>query len=231
MSSSDPAIDTAPPSPAPKLTTIGDYANSNTKVEELRRVLSDTKLDEWVLPNYDTNTSQTNPNDPEQEARRLMVLHSYGILDTNKEDEFEVITKEATAYFDVPIAVVSLVDMGRQWFKSIQGFPASETPRCISFCQHVVKRKQRLGPLIVEDTTLDDRFKENPLVAGEPNFRFYAGAPLISPEGHTLGTFCLLDFQPRTLSEVESKRLESFAQEAMFYMISRESTPSRRVSC
>eukprot|EP00339_Tiarina_fusa_P020144 CAMPEP_0117086010 /NCGR_PEP_ID=MMETSP0472-20121206/60406_1 /TAXON_ID=693140 ORGANISM="Tiarina fusus, Strain LIS" /NCGR_SAMPLE_ID=MMETSP0472 /ASSEMBLY_ACC=CAM_ASM_000603 /LENGTH=198 /DNA_ID=CAMNT_0004815383 /DNA_START=60 /DNA_END=656 /DNA_ORIENTATION=+ len=156
---------------SPKLTTVDDYASS----EELAEALAGQKIEEWKLPTFDAKASQSDPNDVEREARRLMVLQSYDVLDTEKEDEFEDITKEATAYFNVPVAVVSLVDMGRQWFKSIQGFPASETPRCISFCQHVVKRKARLGPMIVEDAKLDDRFKDNPLVANEPFVTFYAG--------------------------------------------------------
>jgi GAF domain-containing protein len=110
---------------------------------------------------------------------------------------------------DVPVAVVSLVDLGRQWFKSIQGFPAAETPRCISFCQHVVKRKERLGPMVVEDARLDERFKDNPLVANEPFVTFYAGASLISPEGSSLGTFYIFDFQPRKITKAEIRRLEA----------------------
>jgi hypothetical protein len=153
---------------APKLTTVEDYTSS----EDLAEALAGQKIEEWKLPTFDSKTSQRDPNDVERETLRLMVLKSYDVLDSEKEDEFEEITKEATAYFNVPVAVVSLVDMGRQWFKSIQGFPASETPRCISFCQHVVKRKERLGPMIVEDANLDDRFKDNPLVANAPFVTF-----------------------------------------------------------
>ena len=121
-----------------------------------------------------------------------------------------------------PIAVVSLVDFGRQWFKSIQGLSVESTPRCLAFCSHVVKRKARDGVMVVPDATKDDRFKDNPLVTGGPKIRFYAGAALISPEGARLGSFCVIDSKPRPdLTLKQKEMLESFATEAVLCLISR----------
>lgn len=201
-----------------KLSTVSDFDD----VKILEEALKQSKLEDWQCPVWDKRTTQGDMNDPSVEARRLMVLKSYDVLDTESNDpEFDELTKQAQDFFDVPVAVISLVDIGRQWFKSCQGFPATETPRCVSFCQHVVKRKERLGPMIVEDATTDPRFKANPLVTGETNLRFYAGAPLRSPEGDNLGSFCIIDFKPRKLSHAQLRRLEAFAQETVFLMISR----------
>lgn len=226
------ATEEAAPAPAeapaeeeePKLSTVDDYETKEGLVEALAK----TKLEEWKLPIFDVKNSDADPNDVDREARRLMVLKSYSILGSTEETEFDEITKEAQAYFKVPVAVVSLVDVGRQWFKSIQGLPVSETPRCISFCQHVVKRKERLGPMVVEDATKDDRFKDNPLVTAEPHVTFYAGAPLVTPEGEILGSFCIIDFATRKMTVPEIRRLEAFAQEVVFLMITR--LPSRQIN-
>lgn len=111
----------------------------------------------------------------------------------------------------------------QQWFKSIQGLEADQTPRSCSFCAHVVQRKETEGVLVVPDATKDFRFAQNPLVADGPKIRFYAGAPLKSPEGVVLGSFCVIDFQPRPegLTAKQRSRLYSFAQEAVYNMITR----------
>ena len=112
---------------------------------------------------------------PPDEAMRLAALRSLNILDTPAEERFDRITRLAQRLFDVPIALVSLVDTNRQWFKSCQGLDASETPRSISFCGHAILED---GPLIIEDATKDQRFADNPLVTGPPDIRFYTGQPL-----------------------------------------------------
>jgi GAF domain-containing protein len=125
-------------------------------------------------------------------------------------------------FSQTPIAVVSLVDFGRQWFKSIQGLPVESTPRCVAFCAHVVKRKAKDGVMVVPDATKDDRFKDNPLVAGGPKIRFYAGAALLSPEGARLGSLCVIDYEPHPDFTLKQKEmLESFAAQAVLQMISR----------
>ncbi|KAL7575274.1 hypothetical protein ACA910_001799 [Epithemia clementina (nom. ined.)] len=200
------------------------YNNSVSLMEALHERDSDGQM-EWMLRMFDPKT--TIPQSVDREHRRLSVLGSYDILDTPPELEFESITQEAKEYFDVPIAVVSLVDFGRQWFKSIQGLDAKETPRSCSFCAHVVERMDEpCNPvMVIPDATKDDRFKDNPLVKDKDGLqlRFYAGAPLISPEGPKLGAFCIIDTKPRPegLTVQQQLRLEAFARFAVYQMISR----------
>src|SRR4029077_4595357 len=122
---------------------------------------------------------------PTDEERRLASLRQLSILDTPSEERFDRITRVAAAVGDVPIALVSLVDHDRQWFKSCHGLGLTETSREVSFCGHVVLSR---APLIVPDTLLDDRFADNPLVTGEPRVRFYAGFPIFYTDGSCLGT-------------------------------------------
>jgi diguanylate cyclase (GGDEF)-like protein len=138
------------------------------------------------------------PACPLNEDVRVASLRSLNILDTNPEERFDRLTRLAKRLFGVPIALVSLIDVNRQWFKSSQGLELSETSRDISFCGHAI-----LGDdiLIIPDATLDDRFYDNPLVIDEPNIRFYAGVPLVIPNGSKVGTLCLLDRDPRTLND------------------------------
>ena len=124
------------------------------------------------------------------EADRLRALAALALLDTTPEPEFERITAHAARIFHVPIALVSLVDADRQWFKSHHGTTLCETPRDQAFCAHTILENR---PLIVPDATLDERFAANPLVTGEPFIRFYAGAPLTTREGANIGSLCLLD--------------------------------------
>jgi GAF domain-containing protein len=128
------------------------------------------------------------------EAARLRALDELGILDTETEEIFDRITRAAARTFDVPMALISLVDRDRQWFKSQLGFDTSETDRSLSFCAHALGEPR---PLVIEDARLDERFADNPQVTGPPNLRFYAGAQLRTKEGWDLGTLCVLDTEPR----------------------------------
>jgi diguanylate cyclase (GGDEF)-like protein len=133
---------------------------------------------------------------PENESTRLATLRTLRILDTPPEERFDRLTRLARHLFDVPIALVSLIDENRQWFKSCTGLEARETPRDVSFCSHAILQDDLL---MIPDARADSRFRDNPLVVGEPNIRFYAGQPLTVPNGARLGTLCLIDRRPRTL--------------------------------
>lgn len=148
------------------------------------------------------------PDIPEDERARLETLRSLAILNTPPEEEFDRLTRMAKRLFNVPIALVSLVDENRQWFKSCVGLDASETPRDISFCGHAI-----LGdtPFIIPDTIDDDRFKDNPLVTNAPHIRFYAGCPLKAPNGQKLGTLCIIDQEPRALDQDDMEALIDLA--------------------
>lgn len=153
------------------------------------------------------------PPTPENESERLAALARYGILDSEVEAEYEDITRLAAALCHTPIALISLVDRDRQWFKSRYGLDAPETPRDVSFCAHAVASGQAL---VVPDAAVDPRFAENPLVTGAPHIRFYAGSPLIDPAGHALGTLCVIDREPRAgLTAEESEALQSLARLVM----------------
>jgi two-component sensor histidine kinase len=143
------------------------------------------------------------------EALRLRTLREYRILDTAPEPAFDRVTKLVADLFDAPIVLVSLIDDCRQWFKSAVGLDVSETPRDISFCQFVVDQGK---PMVVTDATADPRFRDNPLVTGAPDIRFYAGVPLHAYNGVILGTLCVIDRKPRPASTPqEIERLEDFA--------------------
>ncbi len=135
----------------------------------------------------------------EQEPLRLALLRELNLLDTKAEDRFDAITRYAAQRFQVPIALMSLVDEHRQWLKSSVGLDIKETPRDISFCGHALHQDKIF---VVADASQDPRFSDNPVVTGEPHIRFYAGAPLILAEGQpAVGTLCLIDTEPRLLSE------------------------------
>jgi PAS domain S-box-containing protein len=151
-----------------------------------------------------------------EEQERLDALRRYGVLDTPPEEAFDRITRLAADCFDVPIALVALVDEERQWSKSCYGTDHRELDRKISFCRHAIASQE---PMVVEDATADERFSGNPLVTGEEHVRFYAGAPLVTPEGgHAIGTLCVLDRKPRGFSDEEKTRLEDFAAMVMSEM-------------
>lgn len=150
------------------------------------------------------------PDVPRNEAARLAALHEYGVLDTPAEPDFDGLTALLAAVLGVPIALISIVDSDRQWFKSSYGLAATETPRELSFCGHVVAMDR---PLVVDDASKDERFHDNPFVTGDPHVRFYAGMPLRSEDGYVLGTLCALDDEPRALTESQKKLLETLARQ------------------
>ncbi len=144
------------------------------------------------------------PGLPVDEVERIAELHNLHILDTPAEERFDRITRIAARLFDVPIALISLVDSNRQWFKSCQGITDRETPRDISFCGHAILEDQIM---CVPDSLKDPRFADNPLVTGDSGIRFYAGTPLFGPGGRKIGTVCIADRKPRNFSESELKQL------------------------
>lgn len=148
---------------------------------------------------------------PENEAARQAALDEHEIVDTVAEASFDALTRLAAHLIGTPMALVSIISQGRQWFKSKVGVDGSETSRDTSFCGHVVASGQ---PLIVSDAQLDTRFADNPLVVGEPNVRFYAGLPLATEEGLVVGTLCVLDRAPRELSAESLQLLELVAAQA-----------------
>ncbi|MFC1491860.1 response regulator [Nitrospinota bacterium] len=152
------------------------------------------------------------PDIPENETERLEALDSYEVLDTPPESPFDDLTKLAAHILDVPISLVSLIDTDRQWFKSRYGLEAPETPRDLSFCGHVVADGRSL---VVPDSRRDVRFSDNPLVTGDPQVIFYAGAPLITAEGYVLGTLCAIDNHPRSLPPEKMKLLNALARQVM----------------
>lgn len=149
---------------------------------------------------------------PSDERERLEALRSYNILNTAAEREFDDLAKLAAFICGAPISLITLVDEHRQWFKSKVGLDADEIERNISFCSYVVAQK---GMLIVQDATRDPRFAENPFVVSDLKIRFYAGAPLMTTEGHALGTLCVLDSVSRDLSEEQRKALHILADQVM----------------
>lgn len=147
-----------------------------------------------------------------QETERLDALREYRILDTPSEQIYDDITALAAFICDVPIALISLIDADRQWFKSKVGLSLQETPRNISFCEHAILNQNMM---IVRDALKDERFVNNPLVTSEPGIRFYAGVPLTTPGGYQLGTLCVIDHQPRELSEMQQKTLAALARQVV----------------
>jgi diguanylate cyclase (GGDEF)-like protein len=155
-------------------------------------------------------TAEIDPSEEAaREAARLAELHGLGLLDTDPDERFDRVTRLAQRLFDVPIALVSLVDVDRQWFKSAQGLEVRETPREHAFCAHAIDGEEVLH---VPDATLDPRFSDNPLVTGDPDIRFYAGHPISGPSGAKLGTLCIIDRQARSLTEDDKAALRDLAE-------------------
>ncbi len=151
------------------------------------------------------------PPIPTDEAVRLATLRSLNVLDTPPEERFDRLTRLAKRLFGVPIAVVSLVDANRQWFKASEGLEASEGPRDTSFCGHAICSDDIL---LIPDATQDPRFHDNPLVTGDPHICFYAGRPLSAYNGAKLGTLCLIDHQPRGFDDEDRALLHDLARMA-----------------
>ena len=145
---------------------------------------------------------------PKDEKQRLKVLWQYEVLDTVPEEVFDDLTELAARICEAPVALISLVDEKRQWFKSKVGTTLGETSRDVSFCAYAITQSDLF---IVPDATLDKRFAANPLVTSDPKIRFYAGAPLITPDGHALGTLCVIDKVPRELRPEQRQALRILA--------------------
>jgi GAF domain-containing protein len=144
---------------------------------------------------------------PDQD--RVAALQKYAILDTEPEEAFDDLTLLASFVCKTPIALISLVDEDRQWFKSKVGLDATQTPRDIAFCSTAI---QQVDVMVVPDTLKDERFRNNPLVVGEPKIRFYAGAPLINEEGYALGTLCVVDRTPREFGVDQKEALQALGR-------------------
>lgn len=149
------------------------------------------------------------PPTPVDELLRLETLRNLKILDTDAEERFDRVTRLARRIFGTPIALVSLVDNDRQWFKSRQGLSATQTSRDISFCGHAILGDETM---VVPDAQADERFGDNPLVTDDPNIRFYAGYPLSAPDGRKVGTLCVIDREPRELDEDDVQLLEELGK-------------------
>ena len=149
------------------------------------------------------------PPTPSNETRRLETLRGLKLLDTPPEERFDRVTRLAKQIFSTPIALVSLVDADRQWFKSAQGLDAPETPRNVSFCGHAILDDKIM---VVNDAAKDQRFCDNPLVCNDPNIRFYAGYPLSAPDGSRVGTLCVIDRVPREISREQAQLLRELGR-------------------
>ncbi|MFP5079736.1 PAS domain S-box protein [Pedobacter sp. JCM 36344] len=152
------------------------------------------------------------------EAERLKALHNYAILDSSPEEDFDRVTKLASLICDMPISLISLIDEERQWFKSKLGLEVKETPKELAFCLYAIAGS---GILEVEDASKDERFKNNILVTGRPDIRFYAGCPLIDDNGYALGTLCVIDRKPRSLNTNQKEALAILAKEVITLIIER----------
>jgi GAF domain-containing protein len=146
---------------------------------------------------------------PVPDAERLAALEKYAILDTEPEHAFDDLTLLASYVCKTPIALISLIDEDRQWFKSKVGISLSETPREVAFCSIAI---QQSDVMVVPDTLKDERFRNNPLVVSEPRIRFYAGAPLITEEGYALGTLCVVDQKPREFGPDQKEALGALSR-------------------
>jgi GAF domain-containing protein len=154
------------------------------------------------------------PEIPDNEDLRFEALDAYKILDTLPEEEYDALTKIAAQICGTPIALVTLVDHNRQWFKSHHGLDVTETPRDFAFCAHAINTPNEL--LIIPDATKDERFHDNPLTTNDPNVVFYAGTPLNTKDGYSLGTLCVIDNKPREgLTESQQELLRALANQVI----------------
>jgi GAF domain-containing protein len=162
------------------------------------------------------------PPIPENDAKRVEALRRFDILDTQPEPIFDDVVHIASAICNTPIAVMSLVDSERQWFKARVGLDSSETPREQAFCAYTILGTE---PLVVEDAKTDERFADNPFVTSAPHIRFYAGAPLIDRDGNALGSLCVVDQIPRKINVQQQRALKALARSVIAHL------ELRRVSC
>ncbi len=222
----EPPASQNPIEPAkPTSMTVKDYNDKNSLMRLLNQDVCkpDQQHFGWFLTSLDSKTCSK--QEVKKEAERLMKLKSYNVLDRITEDEvfqtalapeFQRIVDAAKKLFDVPIAVISMVDAGRQHFVSSTGLDAgvTETPRSCAFCAHAIETND--GLMVIPDATQDPRFANNPLVADGLKIRFYAGARVTSPEGNHLGTVCVIDMKPRhDIAEKQLKGLQGLACDAM----------------
>jgi len=150
---------------------------------------------------------------PLNEAERLRVLHSYRILDTEPEAGFDHLAEVAAYISGSPIALISLIDSDRQWFKAKIGMDVDETPRDVAFCSHAILTPR--SPLVVNDTLRDPRFADHPLVLGDPKIRFYVGVPLTTADDQALGTLCVVDRAPKVLEPDALRSLEAIGEQVV----------------
>jgi len=165
-----------------------------------------------MIPSSGSQMSPSSPPTPRNEPKRLEALRRYRVLDTPPEQPFEDLASLASHICGAPIALISLVDEDRQWFKSRVDFAAAETPRDIAFCAHAISGRD---VLVVPDATADRRFAENPMVLRDPKIRFYAGAPLVTSDGYALGTICVMDRKPRTLTPEQTEALRALSRQVV----------------
>lgn len=161
---------------------------------------------------------------PREEAARIEDLRSYEVLDTPPEPGLDDITLLASYICQAPIALISLIDTDRQWFKARVGMDLTQTPRDVAFCAHAILQPDLF---IVPDAWADQRFADNPLVTGEPRIRFYAGVPLINADGHALGTLCAIDRVPRTLTSDQAAALAALSRQVMALLEHRRTSAER----